>query len=119
MEKIVFLGYIVNEKGIEMNDKKIRAIQKYPTPKSITKVISFYGLTSFYKRFVKDLSTLVAPLTKIVKKSMDFKWGKEQVQAFSLLKAKLISAPLLSLPNFTKNFEIECDTSKLDIKVIL
>jgi hypothetical protein len=41
------------------------------------------------------------------------------VQAFSLLKAKLISAPLLSLPNFTKTFEIECDTSKLDIKVIL
>jgi hypothetical protein len=56
-----------------MNDKKIRAIQKYPTPKSITEVISFYGLISFYKGFVKDLSILVAPLTEIVKKSMDFK----------------------------------------------
>jgi len=41
------------------------------------------------------------------------------VQAFSLLKAKLISAPLLSLSNFTKTFEIECDVSKLDIEVIL
>lgn len=55
MENIVFIGYVVSTKNIEMEGEKVRAIQKYPTSKSITKVRSFHGLAS---RFVKDFSTL-------------------------------------------------------------
>ena len=62
--------------------KKVKAIKEWPTPKSITKVRSFYGLASFYRRFVKDFNTLAASLIEIVKKSMDFKWGSEQDCAF-------------------------------------
>jgi hypothetical protein len=54
---------------------------------------------------------IASPLTEIVKKVVGFKWGEEQENAFSLLKSKLISAPLLSLPDFNKAFEIECDSS--------
>ena len=56
--------------------------------------------------------------TEIVKKVMGFKWGEEQENAFSLLKSKLSLTPLLSLPNFNKAFEIECDTSGIGIKAI-
>jgi len=62
---------------------------------------------------------IASPLTKIIKKSVGFKWGEEQESAFSLLKSKLISALLLSLPNFNKAFEIECDTSIIGIGAIL
>ena len=58
-------------------------------------------------------------MTKIIKKSVGFKWGEEQESAFSLLKLKLISALLLSLPNFNKAFEIECDASIIGIGGIL
>jgi len=76
-------------------------------------------LASFYWRFVKDFSTIAFPLTGIVKKAVGFKWGEEQENAFSLLQSKLISAPLLSLPDFHKAFEIECDASGIDIGAIL
>jgi len=76
-------------------------------------------LASFYKRSVKDFSTIASPLTEIVKKVVGFKWGKEQENAFSLLKSKLILAPLLSLPDVNKAFEIECDTSGIGIRVVL
>jgi len=76
-------------------------------------------LTNFYTRFVKDFSTIASPLTKIIKKSVGFKWGEEQESAFSLLKLKLILALLLSLPNFNKAFEIECDASIIGIGGIL
>jgi hypothetical protein len=58
-------------------------------------------------------------LTKIIKKFIGFKWGEEQENAFSLLKSKLISAPLLSSPDFNKAFEIEYDTSGIGIGAVL
>jgi hypothetical protein len=64
----VFLGYVFSEKGIEMNEVKIKAIQEWLTPKTISEVRNFHGLTSFYKRFVKDFRTLATPLNEIVKK---------------------------------------------------
>jgi hypothetical protein len=96
-----------------------KSIKEWPTPKSITEVKSFHGLASFYWRFVKNFSTLVTPLIEIVKKSVGFKWGSEQDRAFIEIKERLCGAPLLSLPDFLKTFEIECDAFGIGIGAVL
>jgi hypothetical protein len=85
----------------------------------MSEVRSFNGLVSFYRRFVKDFRPLVAPSTKIIKKTVGFKWDDEQEKVFNLLKEKLISAILLALHDFTKTFKIEYDDSCISIGAVL
>ena len=102
MKKVVFLGYVISTEGIEVDEEKVKAIKEWPTPKSITEVRSFYGLASFYRRFIKNFITLTAPLNEIVKKFVGFKWDSDQDRAFIEIKEKLCGASLLALPDFLK-----------------
>ena len=75
----------------------------------------FLGLAGFYRRFVKNFSTIAAPLNELTKKGVPFSWGKVQENSFNMLKDKLTHAPLLQLPDFNKTFELECDASGIGL----
>ncbi|KAL2248274.1 UNVERIFIED_CONTAM: Transposon Ty3-G Gag-Pol polyprotein [Sesamum indicum] len=117
--KVVFLGFVVSSEGITVDEEKVKAIRDWPTPTTIGEVRSFHGLTSFYRRFVKDRTTMAAPLNELTKKNVPFKWGNTQKKAFQAIKEKLTHAPLLALPDFGKTFAIECDASGISIGGVL
>jgi hypothetical protein len=69
----------------------------------------------FYRRFVRDFSTITSPLNELTKKGVEFKWGNSQEDVFQELKKRLTEAPVFILLDFTKTFEVECDASGIGI----
>ena len=106
--QVVFLGFIMSAKGVQVDDETTKAIRDWSIPKNASDVRSFHWLANFYRRFVKELSTIASLLNEIVKKNVGFKWESEQQKAFNELKEKFTNAPIFA-------YQIFQNLSKLNV----
>nr|KAJ0219575.1 hypothetical protein LSAT_V11C300131780 [Lactuca sativa] len=103
----------------KVDPAKIEAIEKWEPPRTPSEVQSFLGLAGYYRRFIQDFSRIVAPLTTLTRKNVKFEWKPKQDNAFNVLKEKLSSAPVLSLPEGNDDFVVYSDASKLGLGCVL
>ncbi|GES79803.1 retroviral-like aspartic protease 1 [Rhizophagus clarus] len=118
-QSLQFLGHIVTNKGILPDPSKVDAIKNYPVPKNLTQLRAFLGLASYYRRFIKDFSKISTPLYMLLKKDIPYEWNQDRHQVFQFLKEKLITAPLLAYPDFTKSFLLFTDASITALGAVL
>nr|KYP69094.1 Retrotransposable element Tf2 [Cajanus cajan] len=89
LDNVIILGFVVSKIGSHVDPQKIKIIQEWSILINVSKVRSFHGLASFYRRFVPNLSTLASPLNELVKKDVVFLWQEKHNLAFQELKKKL------------------------------
>jgi hypothetical protein len=116
--EVEYLGHLVGKDGVKVDPKKIEAMQHWPHPKTLKSLCGFWGLTGYYRKFVKNYGNIATPLTALLKKN-SFTWTPTTSQAFQTLKMAMCTTPVLALPNFTKTFVLECVASGKGISVVL
>nr|GFA45029.1 putative reverse transcriptase domain-containing protein [Tanacetum cinerariifolium] len=117
--KVQFLGQVIDKQGIHVDPTKIESVKDWASPKSPTEIHQFLGLAGYYRRFIEGFSNIAKPMTKLTQKKVKFEWGDKQEAAFQLLKQKLCSAPILALPEGSKDFIVCCDASNKGLGAVL
>jgi hypothetical protein len=118
-KQILFLGHLISKDGLRPNPTLVQKIADCPRPITKTKVKSFLGLASFYRRFIKDFSKIARPLYNLTKQDITFSWTEECEEAFQHLRKCLTSHPVVVYPSFDKPFFLHTDASNYAIGAVL
>lgn len=97
---------------------KIEAILNWPTPKTVSNLRGFLGLSGYYRKYVRHYAQIAKPLHDLLKKG-DIEWNVEADEAFKALKQAMVLPPVLAVPDFSKLFVIETDASSQEIDAVL
>nr|GFB27124.1 retrotransposon protein, putative, Ty3-gypsy subclass [Tanacetum cinerariifolium] len=117
--KVQFLSHVIDSQGIHVDPAKIESVKDWASPKSPTEIHQILGLAGHYRRFIEGFSKIAKPMTKLTQKKVKFEWGDKQEAVFQLLKQKLCSAPILALPEGSKDFNVYCDASNKGLGTVL
>ena len=115
----IVLGHIVSSEGMKVDKAKIDLIGNLPAPRVVKDVRSFLGHAGFYRRFIKDFSTIAKPMCHLLSQDVIFDWNEACQKSFDKLKGMLISAPIMQPPDWTLPFELMCDASDYAVGAVL
>ena len=115
----IVLGHIVSAEGIAVDKSKVELISSLSSSTSVKDIRSFLSHAGFYKRFIRDFSSIAQPLTSLLSKDTPFVWLNECEKEFSLFKSSLTSPPIIQPPNWNLPFELICDDSEYVVGAVL
>ncbi|KAK3531229.1 hypothetical protein QTP70_015226, partial [Hemibagrus guttatus] len=117
---VTFLGYVISQRGVEMDAVKVRSVTEWPAPTTIREMQRFLGFANFYRRFIRNYSTVAGPLTSLLRgKPKRLSWTDQARAAFQQLKDCFTSAPILRHPDPDLPFVVEVDASSSGLWAIL
>lgn len=118
-KKIKILGHVVTNNKVTLDTDKVNTIQKWKSPTNVSQLRSALGLLGYYRRFVKDFSKIAEPMNKLLKKGEVWNWSEDCEKAFQTLRLKMLSYPVLRLPDAERRFYLITDASASGLSAIL
>jgi hypothetical protein len=119
-KELIYLGFVISSNELKMDPEKVKEIREWSSLRNIFEFISLHGLADFYRKFIRKFSGISAPMMDTVKKRHKyFHWTEEADKSFKLLKEKITGQPILVLPDFSKTFQVRCDTTGFTVGAVL
>ena len=119
LKEVGFLGHVISGEGIAVDTTKVVTVTNWEVPTSVGEIQSFLGLAGYYRRFIENFSKIAKPMTELLKKDTKFKWTEESEASFPELKKRLVTAPVLILPDQRKDYQVYCDASCRGLGAVL
>ena len=119
MTEGILLGHKISKKGIEVDYDKIAVVLSLEVPTNLKELRGFLGCVGYYRRFIEGYSKIATSLTKLLQKDVPYEWNEERQAAFLTLKERLMQAPVLQPPDWSKSFHVDVDVSKFCIGLVL
>ncbi|KAL5515000.1 hypothetical protein EMCRGX_G000106 [Ephydatia muelleri] len=118
-KQVKYLGHVISEEGVATDPTKTEKVKQWPTPSTAEEVQQFLGLASYYRRFIQHFAEIMKPLHHLMEHNVAFLWTEECELAFQELKRHLVTAPILSYANFSKEFVLDTDASNFALGAVL
>ena len=118
-DNVKYLGYVVSRDGLKTCSEKVTKVLNMKQPGNVTELKSFMGLVNYYGRFLKNLSTVINPLNKLLRANEKWVWTKECEDSFKKLKVLLAEAPVLAHYDVNFPLKLECDASSVGIGAVI
>ena len=119
LKEVGFLGHVISGARIAVDLTKVVTVTKWVAPTSVGEIRSFLGLAGYYRRFIENFSKIAKPMTELLKKDTKFNWTEECEASFQELKKRVVTAPVLILPDQCKDYQVYCDVSRRGLGAVL
>jgi RNase H-like domain found in reverse transcriptase/Reverse transcriptase (RNA-dependent DNA polymerase) len=116
---IEFLGVVLEHVTVHMDPAKIKGVADWSPPRNVTEVRAFLRFTGFYRYFIPNYSIVACPLIDLTKKTQSWTRGPTQFHTFETLKTLMCRRPVLTQPNYNKQFTLQTDASAYGVGAIL
>ena len=115
----IVLGHMISAVGLEVNQAKVSIIRNLMPPTTVKGIRSFLGYAGFYRRFIRDFSKIARPLCRFLEKDTKFYFDESCQNSFEEIKSRLVEAPIMTKPDWNREFEIMCDASDFAMGAVL
>ena len=118
-EEVVYLGHKFDAQGIHPVKDKVQALLETRAPQNVTELKSYLGLLNYYNRFLPNLSTVLTPLHRLLRKATPWQWGEAEQKCFETTKKLITGAGVLVYYNSDQPLILQCDASPYGLGAVL
>eukprot|EP00794_Sanderia_malayensis_P021168 gene21168-biopygen14712 len=114
-----FFGFHFTKHGTKPDPKKVDVFVNSPRPTNVSEHRSLLGMSNYSSQYIHDYATVTEPLRRLTHKEEKFIWGTEQEEAYQKLKTALLSSPVMSYFDISKETVVLVDASPVGLSAIL